>query len=103
LRIWEWYSGLFRAGEFAGTAVEAVDCFGRAPIPYLELKPITVDGVSWNGDSPHVSYDGAIALALFGASMVVAGSMGTGSGRPGSRLSWCGDSHSRLEPRDQIW
>ncbi len=45
LRIWEWLFGLFRAGEFAGKPVEAIGWFRRAPLPYLELKSITVDGV----------------------------------------------------------
>jgi hypothetical protein len=46
LRIWEWLFGLFRAGEFAGNAVEAVDWFRHAPLPYPEFKSITIDGVT---------------------------------------------------------
>ena len=32
LRIWEWLFGLFRAGDFAGKAVEVVGWFRRAPV-----------------------------------------------------------------------
>ena len=48
LRIWEWLFGLFRAGDFTGKTIEVVGWFRRAPVPYLELKSITVDGVTRN-------------------------------------------------------
>ena len=56
LRIWEWLFGLFRAGEFAGKPVEVVGWFRRAPLPYLELKSITVDGVTRNSYARHGRY-----------------------------------------------
>ncbi len=73
LRIWEWIFGLFRAGEFAGKAVEVVGWFRRAPLPYLELKSITVDGVTRNSYARHARYAWAVLLALVGAGLTVAG------------------------------
>lgn len=73
LRIWEWFFGLFRAGEFAGKAVEVVGWFRRAPLPYLELKSITVDGVTRNSYARHARYAGAILLGVIGAGLIVAG------------------------------
>jgi Zn-dependent protease with chaperone function/Zn-finger nucleic acid-binding protein len=73
LRIWEWLFGLFRAGQFAGKAVEAVGWFRRAPVPYLELKSITVDGVTRNSYARHARYAGAILLVVIGAGLTVLG------------------------------
>jgi len=73
LRIWEWLFGLFRAGEFAGKPVEAVGWFRRAPLPYLELRSITVDGVTRNSYARHARYAGAILGALVGAGLIAAG------------------------------
>jgi Zn-dependent protease with chaperone function len=73
LRIWEWLFGLFRAGEFAGKAVEAVGWFRRAPMPYLELKSITVDGITRNSYARHARYACAVLLALVGSGLTVAG------------------------------
>jgi Zn-dependent protease with chaperone function/Zn-finger nucleic acid-binding protein len=75
LRIWEWLFGLFRAGEFAGKPVEAIGWFRRAPLPYLELKSITVDGVTRNSYARHARYLGAILLAIIGLGLIVAGFM----------------------------
>jgi len=76
LRIWEWFFGLFRAGEFAGKPVEAVGWFRRAPLPYLELKSITVDGVTRNSYARHARYVGAILLALVGIGLIALGFLG---------------------------
>jgi Zn-dependent protease with chaperone function/Zn-finger nucleic acid-binding protein len=76
LRIWEWLFGLFRAGEFAGKAVETVGWFRRAPLPYLELKSITVDGVTRNSYARHARYAGAVLLAIAGVGLIVAGFLG---------------------------
>ena len=76
LRIWEWLFGLFRAGEFAGKPVEVVGWFRRAPLPYLELKSITVDGVTRNSYARHARYAWAVLLALVGAGLTVAGLLG---------------------------
>ncbi len=73
LRIWEWLFGLFRAGEFAGKPVEVVGWFRRAPLPYLELKSISVDGVTRNSYARHARYAWAILVALVGAGLTVAG------------------------------
>jgi Zn-dependent protease with chaperone function/Zn-finger nucleic acid-binding protein len=73
LRIWEWLFGLFRAGEFAGKPVEVVGWFRRAPLPYLELKSITIDGVTRNSYARHARYVLAVILALVGAGITVAG------------------------------
>jgi Zn-dependent protease with chaperone function/Zn-finger nucleic acid-binding protein len=73
LRIWEWLFGLFRAGDFAGKSVEAVGWFRRAPLPYLELKSITVDGVTRNSYARHGRYAWAVLVALIGAGLTVAG------------------------------
>ena len=71
LRIWEWLFGLFRAGDFTGKAVEVVGWFRRAPVPYLELKSITVDGVTRNSYARHGLCSGRL-LVLAGL-LVVAG------------------------------
>jgi heat shock protein HtpX len=76
LHIWEWLFGLFRAGEFAGKPVEAVGWFRRAPLPYLELKSITVDGVTRHSYARHARYIGAALLAVIGAALIVAGFLG---------------------------
>jgi Zn-dependent protease with chaperone function/Zn-finger nucleic acid-binding protein len=73
LRIWEWLFGLLRAGQFTGKAVEVVGWFRRAPLPYLELKSITVDGVTRNSYARHARYVGAALLVLLGAGLIVAG------------------------------
>jgi Zn-dependent protease with chaperone function/Zn-finger nucleic acid-binding protein len=73
LRIWEWLFGLFRAGEFAGKAVEVVGWFRRAPLPYLEIRSITVDGVTRNSYARHARYAFGIVVSLVGAGLAVAG------------------------------
>jgi Zn-dependent protease with chaperone function/Zn-finger nucleic acid-binding protein len=73
LRIWEWLFGLFRAGDFAGKPVEVIGWFRRAPLPYLELKSITVDGVTRNSYARHARYVWAILIAVLGAALVVGG------------------------------
>ncbi len=77
LRLWEWLFGLFRAGEFTGKAVEAVGWFRRAPVPYLELKSITIDGVTRNSYARHAQYFWAGLLVCVGVALVVAGFMGS--------------------------
>jgi hypothetical protein len=73
LHIWEWLFGLFRAGEFAGKSVEVVGWFRRAPLPYLELKSITVDGKTRNSYARHGRYIWAIFLAVVGVGLIAAG------------------------------
>jgi heat shock protein HtpX len=73
LRIWEWLFGLFRAGDFTGKPVEVVGWFRRAPVPYLELKSITVDGVTRNSYARHGRYVLGGLLVLVGFGLVVAG------------------------------
>jgi Zn-dependent protease with chaperone function/Zn-finger nucleic acid-binding protein len=73
LHIWEWLFGLFRAGQFAGKAVEVTGWFRRAPMPYLELKSITVDGVTRNSYARHARYACGIVLAVVGAALLVGG------------------------------
>ena len=73
LRIWEWLFGLFRAGDFTGKAVEVVGWFRRAPVPYLELKSITVDGVTRNSYARHGRYVLAGFLVLAGIGLTIAG------------------------------
>ena len=72
LRIWEWLFGLFRAGDFTGKSVEVVGWFRRAPVPYLELKSITVDGVTRNSYARHGRYVLAGFLVLAGIGLMVA-------------------------------
>jgi hypothetical protein len=73
LHIWEWLFGLFRAGEFAGKSVEVVGWFRRAPLPYLELKSITVDGRTRNSYARHGRYILATFLSVVGVALIVAG------------------------------
>jgi Zn-dependent protease with chaperone function len=73
LRIWDWLFGLLRAGQFAGKDVEAVGWFRRSPVPYLELKSITVDGVTRNCYARHFKYAWAVLLVAAGIAMAVAG------------------------------
>lgn len=75
LRIWDWLFGLLRAGQFAGKDVEAVGWFRRSPVPYLELKSITVDGVTRNCYARHFTYAWAIFLIAAGIALAVAGMM----------------------------
>ncbi len=42
-------------------------------LPYLELKSITVDGVTRNSYARHARYAGAILLAVIGVGLIVAG------------------------------
>lgn len=44
LRIWEWLFGLLRAGEYVGRQVTVTGWFRRAPVPYLEIKTLEVEG-----------------------------------------------------------
>ena len=73
LRIWEWLFGLFRAGDFTGKTIEAVGWFRRSPVPYLELKSITVDGVTRNSYARHGRYFLAGLGVLLGIGLVIAG------------------------------
>jgi Zn-dependent protease with chaperone function/Zn-finger nucleic acid-binding protein len=73
LRIWEWLFGLFKAGQFAGKPIEAVGWFRRAPLPYLELKSITVDGKTRNSYARHARYVVGVLVAVLGAGLVIAG------------------------------
>jgi Zn-dependent protease with chaperone function/Zn-finger nucleic acid-binding protein len=73
LKIWEWLFGLFRAGEFAGKSVEVVGWFRRAPLPYLELKSMTIDGVTRNSYARHARYVWAVLVAVVGAGLVLGG------------------------------
>jgi hypothetical protein len=73
LRIWEWLFGLFRAGEFAGKPVEVVGWFRRAPLPYLELRSITVDGQKRESYARHGRYIFAALVAAVGLMLIIAG------------------------------
>jgi hypothetical protein len=76
LGLWEWLFGLLKAGQFAGKSVEAVGWFRRSPLPYLELKSITVDGVTRNCYTRHAKYVFAALLAVAGVVLTVAGIAG---------------------------
>lgn len=69
LRIWEWLFGLLRAGDFTGKTVEVAGWFRRSPIPYLELKSLTVDGVTRRCYAYHARL--AMAVLLLAAGLVV--------------------------------
>ena len=73
LRIWEWLFGLFRAGDFTAKPVEVVGWFRRAPVPYLELKSIMVDGVTRNSYARHGRYVLAGLLVIVGVGLMVVG------------------------------
>jgi Zn-dependent protease with chaperone function/Zn-finger nucleic acid-binding protein len=73
LRIWDWLFGLLRAGTFTGKTVDAIGWFRRSPVPYLELKAITVDGVTRNCYARHMKYVWAGILSIAGVGLIVAG------------------------------
>jgi Zn-dependent protease with chaperone function len=75
LKIWDWFFGLLRAGQFAGKTVEAVGWFRRSPVPYLELKSITTDGVTRNCYARHFKYAWACFLVVAGICLSFAGFM----------------------------
>lgn len=68
LRIWEWLFGLLRAGSYAGKEVSVTGWFRRAPVPYLEIKTMQVDGRTRRCYAYHMKLAvafGLIALGLF--------------------------------------
>jgi Zn-dependent protease with chaperone function/Zn-finger nucleic acid-binding protein len=72
LGIWNWLFGLLKAGQFAGKSVEAVGWFRRSPVPYLELKSFTVDGITRHCYIRHAKYVFAVLLAAAGLFLTVA-------------------------------
>ncbi len=70
LRIWEWLFGLLRAGEFQGKEVTASGWYRRAPIPYLEIKTLEVDGQTRQCYAYHAKI--AVALLMIAAGIAVA-------------------------------
>jgi hypothetical protein len=76
LHIWDWLFGLFRAGQYTGKTIDAIGWFRRSPVPYLELKSITVDGVTRNCYARHAKYFWAGLLAVAGVGLMVVGLMG---------------------------
>jgi Zn-dependent protease with chaperone function/Zn-finger nucleic acid-binding protein len=73
LRIWEFFFGLLRGGEFAGKTIEAEGWFRRSPVPYLELKSMTADGKTRRCYARHMKYFTALVLAVGGAALVAWG------------------------------
>ena len=57
----------------AGKPVEVVGWFRRSPVPYLELKSLTVDGVTRNCYARHAHYAWAAFLAVVGVGLMAAG------------------------------
>jgi heat shock protein HtpX len=44
LRIWEWFFGLLKAGTYQGKRVTIRGWFRRAPVPYIEIGAIRIEG-----------------------------------------------------------
>jgi hypothetical protein len=49
-----------------------VGWFRRAPTPYLELKSITIDGVTRNSYARHARYAFGVLFAIVGAALTIA-------------------------------
>jgi Zn-dependent protease with chaperone function/Zn-finger nucleic acid-binding protein len=75
LHIWEWLFGLFRAGSFAGRPVEVAGWFRRSPVPYLEIKTLTVDGVTRRCYAYHAKMAWAILLTIGGLALAIWGAL----------------------------
>jgi len=76
LRIWEVLFGLLRAGDFAGKSIEAEGWFRRSPVPYLEMKSLTIDGVTRQCYARHMKYATAVVLAAVGVGLLAWGLLG---------------------------
>ncbi len=67
LRIWEFFFGLLRAGEYNGQEVTVEGWYRRAPMPYLEIKSIWCNGVERKSWVPLLYQIMALALMGLGA------------------------------------
>jgi Zn-dependent protease with chaperone function/Zn-finger nucleic acid-binding protein len=76
LRIWDFLFGLLRRGKYDGKAVEAEGWFRRSPVPYLELKSMTVDGVTRRCYARHMKYLTAAVFTLGGVALLAWGLLG---------------------------
>lgn len=76
LRIWEWLFGLLRAGEYIGQEVTVTGWFRRAPVPYLEIKSLEVDGRVSHCYAYYAKLAFALLLAVGGMAFSVAALIG---------------------------
>lgn len=72
LRIWEFLFGLLRAEDLQNRPAVVQGWFRRAPVPYLELKSISVDGVTRHCYAYHIKLLIAILLIVLGIVLSVA-------------------------------
>jgi heat shock protein HtpX len=71
LKIWEWLFGLLRAGEFSGRQVEVTGWYRRAPVPYLEIKTLTVAGTTRRCYAYHARLGVAALVVVAGIALAV--------------------------------
>jgi len=69
-RILEWLFGLLRAGRFTDKDVEVTGWFRRAPVPYLEIKSITMGGRTRRCYAYHFKLILAVAGVALGAALL---------------------------------
>jgi Zn-dependent protease with chaperone function len=70
LRIWEWLFGLLKAGGFQGKKVTIQGWFRRAPVPYVEIGTIQIDGESGSRTCYVRHLKLATGLALLGLGII---------------------------------
>ncbi len=66
LRLWEFLFGLLKAGDYTGRTVTAEGWYRRAPMPYLEVRKLTMDGKTRKSWAPAANLAFAFCLALAG-------------------------------------
>jgi heat shock protein HtpX len=67
LAIWEWLFGLLKAGGYQGREVVVEGWYRRAPVPYIELRSIEMDGDVTRSWVPLMNKLVAIAVIAIGA------------------------------------
>jgi len=73
LAIWEVIWGWLRGDKLIGEHVEVTGWFRRAPVPFVEIKQFTVDGVTRTSWLRHFRWGTAIMWAVVGAAVIFLG------------------------------
>jgi Zn-dependent protease with chaperone function len=66
LRIWEFLFGLMRRSSLDGADVVATGWYRRAPVPFVELRTLTGNGVTRNCYVMHVKWFVSVVLTVLG-------------------------------------